>query len=103
MVSSINDTIGLLYMDSREAPADLSAGNREILQTLAFEASTILENARLLQEELEKQRMEEQLDIAREIQRSLLPSQMRSEDWFGTAASSAATRQWGGDCFDVRR
>ena len=31
--------------------ADLSAGNRELLQTLAIEASTILENARLLEEE----------------------------------------------------
>ncbi len=103
MVSSINDTIGLLYMDSREAPADLSAGNREILQTLAFEASTILENARLLQEEREKQRMEEELDIAREIQRSLLPSQLPSEGWFCAAGSSLASRQVGGDCFDMRQ
>jgi sigma-B regulation protein RsbU (phosphoserine phosphatase) len=103
MVSSINDTIGLLYMDSREAPADLSAGNREILQTLAFEASTILENARLLEEEREKQHMEEELDIAREIQRGLLPSELPSEGWFCAAGSSVASRQVGGDCFDMRQ
>ena len=51
MSTAAEATVGLLYMDSRVAPADLSAGNRELLQTLAIEASTILENARLMEEE----------------------------------------------------
>ena len=97
MLSSINDTVGLLYMDSRDSAADLSAGNREILQTLALEASTILENARLLEEEREKQRMEEELNVAREIQRSLLPSHLPVEGWFRAAGSSIASLQVGGD------
>ena len=46
-----NETVGVLYMDSRLMAADLAGGNRELLQTLAIEASTVLENARLLQEE----------------------------------------------------
>ncbi len=46
-----SETVGVLYMDSRSITADLSGGNRELLQTLAIEASTVLENARLLQEE----------------------------------------------------
>ena len=50
-------------MDSRQSPADLSAGNRELLQTLAIEASTILENARLLEEERAKIRIEDELKI----------------------------------------
>ena len=50
-ISAAEDTVGLVYMDSRNASADLSGGNRELLQTLAIEASTILENARLLEEE----------------------------------------------------
>ena len=51
VATSTHNTVGVLYMDSRQAAADLSSGNREILQTLALEASTILENARLLEEE----------------------------------------------------
>ena len=51
VITSVNDTVGVLYMDSRGSAADLSSGNREILQTLALEASTILENARLLEPE----------------------------------------------------
>jgi len=103
LATSLNDTVGVLYMDSRQSAADLSAGNREILQTLALEASTILENARLLEEEREKQRLEEELNVARAIQRDLLPSQLPSEGWFRAAGSSIPSRQVGGDYFDVRQ
>ena len=103
ILTSVPDTAGLLYMDSRQSPADLSAGNREILQTLGLEASTILENARLLQEEREKQRLEQELDIARGIQRGMLPDHLPSEGWFRAAGSSIASRTVGGDYFDVRQ
>jgi serine phosphatase RsbU (regulator of sigma subunit)/pSer/pThr/pTyr-binding forkhead associated (FHA) protein len=102
MLSNVNETVGLLYMDSRQGAADLSAGNRELLQTLALEASTILENARLLEEERAKQHLEEELNIAREIQNGLLPSQLPSKGWFRAAGSSVPSHQVGGDYFDVR-
>jgi len=103
MAASVADTVGVLYMDSRRSPADLSSGNREILQTLALEASTILENARLLAEEREKQRLEEELDVARSIQRDLLPSQLPSDGWLRASGSNVTSRQVGGDYFDVRQ
>jgi sigma-B regulation protein RsbU (phosphoserine phosphatase) len=102
IAASAHDTLGLLYMDSRISAADLSLGNREILQTLALEASTILENARLLAEEREKQRLEEELNIARTIQRDLLPNLLPCDGWFRACGSSIASRQVGGDYFDVR-
>jgi phosphoserine phosphatase RsbU/P len=102
MATSVNDTVGVLYMDSRLSAADLSAGNREILQTLALEASTILENARLLGEEREKLRLEDELNIARVIQQDLLPSQLPVDGWFRACGSSITSRQVGGDYFDVR-
>src|SRR5579871_6228217 len=101
VATSLNDTVGVLYMDSRQAAADLSAGNREILQTLALEASTILENARLLEEEREKQRLEEELNVARAIQSDLLPSRLPTEGWFRAYGSSITSRQVGGDYYDV--
>ena len=102
-ISALEDTVGLLYMDSRVAPADLSSGNRELLQTLAVEASTILENARLLEEERHKVRMEDELKIAREIQRGLQPPSLPQTGWFRAAGSSTPSTQVGGDYFDVRR
>lgn len=103
VTSAMEATVGLLYMDSREAPADLSAGNRELLQTLAIEASTILENARLIEEERIKVRIEDELKIARDIQQGLLPPALPDSGWFRAAGSSVASTQVGGDYFDVRQ
>ena len=100
-LSTKNDTLGVLYMDSRITSADLSAGNRELLQSLAIETSTVLENARLMAEEREKRRLEQQLEIAREIQRTLLPAKLPEEGWFRAAGSSQACYQVGGDYYDV--
>jgi len=101
VVSTAEETAGVLYMDSRLATADLAGGNRELLQTLAIEASTILENARLLEEERIKQRIEEELGVARTIQQSLLPRSLPAAGWFRACGSSAPSHQVGGDYYDV--
>ena len=100
-LSAASETVGVLYMDSRIGAADLAAGNRELLQTLALEASTILENARLLEEERGKQKIEEELKVARQIQQSLYPRSLPSDGWFQACGSSVASLQVGGDYFDV--
>jgi len=101
VLSTAEETAGVLYMDSRLAAADLTGGNRELLQSLAIEASTILENARLLEEERAKQRIEEELDVARTIQQGLLPRSLPSTGWFRVCGSSVSSHQVGGDYFDV--
>ena len=101
MLSAASETVGVLYMDSRLGAADLSAGNRELLQTLALEASTILENARLLEEERGKQKIEEELKVARQIQQSLYPRSLPGEGWFMACGSSVPSLQVGGDYYDV--
>jgi sigma-B regulation protein RsbU (phosphoserine phosphatase) len=103
VIATGNETVGLLYMDSRLGTADLAGGNRELLQTLAIEASTVLENARLLEEERAKQRLEEELRLARTIQQSLLPGRLPKEGWLRAGGSSVSSLQVGGDYFDVRR
>jgi sigma-B regulation protein RsbU (phosphoserine phosphatase) len=101
VLSTGSETVGVLYMDSRLAAADMAGGNRELLQTLAIEASTVLENARLLEEERAKQLMDEELHLARTIQQSLLPKALPSSGWLRACGSSVASRQVGGDYFDV--
>ena len=101
VLSTGSETVGVLYMDSRLVAADLAGGNRELLQTLAIEASTVLENARLLEEERAKRQLEEELSLARTIQQSLLPGRLPSEGWLRASGSSVASHEVGGDYFDV--
>jgi phosphoserine phosphatase RsbU/P len=101
VISTGAESVGVLYMDSRASAADLAGGNRELLQALAIEASTILENARLLEEERAKHQMDEELRLARTIQQSLLPKTLPANGWIRARGSSVASREVGGDYFDV--
>ena len=101
MLSMARANAGVLYMDSRLTAVDLAGGNRELLQTLAIEASTILENARLIEEERARQHIEEELDVARHIQQSLTPRFLPQEGWFVVCGSSESSHQVGGDYYDV--
>ncbi len=103
ILSAQDDTLGALYMDKGGADANLAEGNREILQSLAIEISTVLENARLLEAQRDKRRLEQELHFARDIQQSLLPARLPEEGWLTAAGHSEACFQVGGDYYDVVR
>ncbi len=101
VLSPLEDTVGLLYVETDDG-AELPAGGQELLTTLALEASTVLENARLLEQQWARQRMENELRIARGIQESLLPRALPSSSWLRAAAASVPSREVGGDYYDLR-
>jgi serine phosphatase RsbU (regulator of sigma subunit) len=92
--------IGVLYLDSREKGSLLSGSTRAALETLATEAAVAIENARLYRETMEKARMEQEMRIAAEIQRALLPRAGRAGAYFRAAAASLPCRSIGGDFYD---
>ena len=92
--------IGVLYLDSREKGQLLSQATRGALDTLASEAGVAIENARLYRETLEKARIEHELRIAAEIQRSLLPLGKREGAFFQAMGASLPSRSIGGDFFE---
>jgi serine phosphatase RsbU (regulator of sigma subunit) len=93
-------SIGVLYLDSREKGQLLSQATRSALDTLANEAGVAIENARLYRETLEKARIEHELRIAAEIQRSLLPEGRRDGAFFQAMGASLPSRSIGGDFFE---
>jgi sigma-B regulation protein RsbU (phosphoserine phosphatase) len=101
LLTKSKDTLGVLYMDTREIGANLAEGNRELLQSLGIEISTVLENARLLGESRQRHDLEQELQIAREIQQALLPAKLPTTGWFSASGSSEACFQVGGDYYDV--
>jgi serine phosphatase RsbU (regulator of sigma subunit) len=95
-----DESIGVLYLDSRERGALKSHAARAALDTLSAEAALAIENARLYREALEKSKFEQELKVAAAIQQSLLPASNRTGAFFTTAASSVACRSVGGDFYD---
>lgn len=101
VISSKKDTLGVLYMDTRDPEVRLADGNHALLQTLAVEISTVLENARLIEEEREKRRLEHEIRMARGIQRALLPAELPSEGWLVARGHCESSSQLGGDYYDI--
>lgn len=73
----------------------------EFLSALGSLAIISLENARLFKEAIEKQRMEDELLIARDIQKGLLPSVLPVIPGIDIAAANFSSKQVGGDYYDV--
>ena len=59
-----------------------------------------IENAQMVEEVIEKERMEEELSIARDLQVSMLPANCPTVAGFDIAAYSVSAREVGGDFYD---
>ena len=93
-------SLGVLYLDSRR-PAAFSKLDRQILDALAADAASILDNARLVERERERQRLEQEINIARDIQQALLPRNFRDYPHLAVAGCNFPCLSVGGDYFDV--
>lgn len=100
-VSAQSRTIGALYLERPPADSQLSDLDRELLHTLALEASTMLANVELLEQERQKRRMEQELTLARQVQENLLPRKLPQSGWFSAAGSSMPSAEIAGDYFDL--
>jgi phosphoserine phosphatase RsbU/P len=92
--------LGVLYLDSKR-PTAFSKLDRQILDALAADAASILDNARLVERERERQRLEQEIGIARDIQQALLPKNFRNFAHLAVSGVNLPCLSVGGDYFDV--
>jgi phosphoserine phosphatase RsbU/P len=95
------ELLGVLYLDSRSPSSAFSDLDREVLRTLAREAATVVENARLFAASRAKARLDHEIEIASQIQQKLLPKVLPNLPNVAVAGSTLACYSVGGDCFDV--
>lgn len=92
--------LGAVYLDSKRT-ATFSALDRQILDALGSQAASILDNARLVERERERQRLEQELSIAREIQQALVPQGLQDYPHLAVTGMHRPCHEVGGDYFDV--
>jgi sigma-B regulation protein RsbU (phosphoserine phosphatase) len=95
------ELLGVLYLDSHVPSSAFTDLDREVLRSLAREAATVVENARLFASSRAKQRLDHEIEIASQIQKTLLPKAMPNTTELSVAGSTLSCHSVGGDCFDV--
>jgi len=92
--------IGLVYVDKVQHAHAFTEDDLRVLTALANVAAAKIENVRLLEESLEKRRLEEDMRMAAEIQTGLLPRAAPRLPGWDLAGSNQPCRTVGGDYYD---
>jgi phosphoserine phosphatase RsbU/P len=91
---------GLIYADSPTFETGFTEEHLNILTTLASVASIRVENATLLEERMERERMERELELATEIQQRFQPSAPPQITGYEFQGISFSCYEIGGDYYD---
>lgn len=98
-ITSNNEVIGVFDLESDELNA-YSKDDLEILMLLSSQVAIIIEKVMLHEQLIEKQRLETQLEIARQVQLQLLPARDPELDGFEISAYNFPTEEVSGDYYD---
>jgi len=91
---------GLIYADSPTYESTFAAEHLDILTTLASVASIRVENASLMDERINRERMERELELATEIQQRFQPTAPPTVEGYEFEGISFSCYEIGGDYYD---
>jgi len=92
--------VGGLALGPKRSEVAYDGAELEVLQIVAGQMGVQVENTRLYREAIERQRLEEELEVARSIQQRLLPATVPELTGFDLSALNHASAQVSGDYFD---
>ena len=93
--------VGTLVVGKRDQPSlNLKTRSVAILSGIAQQTAIAIDSARLYLESMERQRLEQELSLARDIQTSFLPKEAPIVAGWGIAGAWESARQVGGDFYD---
>src|ERR687897_957906 len=101
---SQGELIGLLNLRARLSQQEYSADDRKLLNDLATQTAPAVQVAQLVrqqqQQAQERERIEQELRVARLIQQTLLPKEVPDLEGYKLAAYYQPAREVGGDFYD---
>lgn len=95
-----NEEVGSMVL-LKEVDDGFNKEMTTIINNFANQACISIENFRLMHEALENERYKEELKIARDVQRSLLPKDLDQACCWEIAAFSQSAAEVGGDYYDI--
>jgi len=98
-LKSGDQVIGVFNLESDELSA-YDEDDLDLLTALASQAAVAIENARLFKQAMEMRRLEYELVVARDIQKSFLPQKSPGLEGYDLAGMNIPSEEVGGDYFD---
>lgn len=95
--------VGLIALPPKRGADEYHLQDLELLSMVAGQIALQLENTRLYEEELKKQKLEEQLGLARTIQSRLLPREIPVIPGLDLAACNITSAEVSGDYYDLMK
>lgn len=94
------NVFGIIYADSPLADGRFTEDHLKVLTTLASVAAIRVENARLTEEQIERERLEREQQVASEIQQRFLPATAPIVNGYELQGISFPCYEIGGDYYD---
>lgn len=95
--------VGVLALVGRAGGGRFSAGDRELVSAVASQAAAAVENRRLVQDSLRRERLSAELELAHDLQLALLPDPASVGDLAEAAARCEPASSVGGDFYHLIR
>lgn len=96
-----NEKLAVVGIGDRANNTPFTESDYNFISSMGNLALLSIQKTFLLEERIEKERLEEELEIAQSIQRGLLPSPLPSITNLNLYAETTSSRQVGGDFFDI--
>lgn len=96
-----NQLVGILNVGKKRNGEDFTGEDLQIFKEAVNQTAIALKNLELQAEQLEKQRMEKELEMARGIQMQLLPHKMPPIDGMTIYGEAKPCYEVGGDYYDI--
>mgnify|MGYP005841022951 CR=1 FL=1 len=94
-----NKVVGFMHL-LNEIKDNYNKEMLNIIDTFVNQASISIENFKLLEEAIRNERYKEELNIAKKVQRALVPNHLAHDDNFSIHAFTHAATEVGGDYYD---
>jgi serine phosphatase RsbU (regulator of sigma subunit)/putative methionine-R-sulfoxide reductase with GAF domain len=100
-ISIKNDIFGVMLVEEAERGRRFRARRIEIINGIAQQAALAIQNDLLQQEMVARERLETEVQLARQIQQTFIPQSLPAHETWQFAARWRTARQVGGDFYDV--
>jgi serine phosphatase RsbU (regulator of sigma subunit) len=92
--------LGIIFLDTSDSMRFFTSDDLDLLTAIAMQASMALENARLIKEMGDRERIQHELNLAAMIQKQLLPKKLPRSQKIEVYGKMIPAKEMSGDYFD---